>query len=603
MPTDEFTLAEMQETVHSLLAQSLERHAGDEAIVTPGRRALSYSELGRQLDRDHAFLRGAGLGARSRLGVAMPPGAAGLVAMAAVARSAACAHFDPELDVDSFARLMSAMRLDGVIVPAEAASNAARAARRLGIALIELTTPADAAAGAHDLSTDALRRPAPPELPGPDDLAFLWHTSGTTGAPKIVPYRQWQICFDVRKRVARRGIGGADRCLVASTPASAVTTRLCLLSNLAAGAVIIHAGDLTAESILWAIESLSPTYFMAAPALHSRLLELIEKRGKAPEHRLRAIYSSFAEQSPQVRSRLQQALGVPMVVAYGMTEMGGIAETPLPPETAPLESVGRPVLDLVVADETGRHLGPGQEGEVWVRGPEVIAAYESPPEANLDAFRHGWFRTGDCGVLDERGFLHLTGRIKDAINRGGVKISPTEVEFALTGHPAVREAAVFARRHPTLGEDVCAAVVFEDGRTATEAEMRRFVRHRLSASKVPTRIVASAAVPRNAAGKLQRTDLPAFGEALLKQSWQPPAGPGEQKLAEIFRQTLRVDEIGRDDRFFDRGGDSLRAVEALEQIEEVFGVSLSMDTLLENPTLAALAALIAEQRAGLTAAP
>jgi non-ribosomal peptide synthetase component F len=118
----------MKETVHSMLAHPLQVHAGAEAIVTPGRRSLTYAELGRQLERDHAFLRRSGFGARSRIGVAMPPGAEGLAVIAAVARSAACAHFDPELDVDSLARLMSTMRLEAVVVPEGLASNAVRAA-------------------------------------------------------------------------------------------------------------------------------------------------------------------------------------------------------------------------------------------------------------------------------------------------------------------------------------------------------------------------------------------------------------------------------------------------------------------------------------------
>lgn len=576
-----------------MLAHSLQVHAGAEAIVTPGRRSLTYAELGRQLERDHAFFRRSGFGARSRIGVAMPPGPEGLAVIAAVARSAACAHFDPELDVDSLTRLMSTMRLEAVVVPEGPVSNAVRAARNLGMSLIELSTPAEGAAGTHELRTDSRRPPASAGLPGPDDLAFVWHTSGTTGVPKIVPYEQWRICFDVRKRVERRRIVSTDRCLVTSTLSSAATTRVSTLSNLAAGAAVIHAGDLTAESTVLAIESLAPTYFLAAPALHSRLLELIEQRGRAIEHCLRVIYSSFAEQSPEVRSRLEQLLRVPMVVAYGMTETGGIAETPLPPDTPPPGSVGRPVAEVVIADADGNAVGPGQEGEVWVRGPEVIPAYESPPEANRDSFRDGWFRTGDCGHLDDRGFLHLTGRVKDAINRGGVKVSPVEVELALASHPAVYEAGVFARRHPTLAEDLCAAVVFAEGRVASEAELRRFVRQRLSATKVPTRIVAATSLPRNAAGKLQRKDLAEFGEALLMRSWEPPEGSREEQVATIFRLVLGVDDIGRHDQFFDRGGDSLRAVEVIERIHQTFGVPLTMDDLLEDPSVAALAQIIA----------
>lgn len=584
----------MKETVHSLLAQSLQLHAAREAIVAPGRASLNYDGLGRQLARDHAFLRSAGFGARSRIGVAMPPGPEGLVVIAAVAASAACAPLEPDLDVGTLGRLMTAMRIDGVVVAEGSASNAARAARSLGIPLIQVSVPAGGPAGAHELRTDSRRPAAAPELPGPDDLAFVWHTSGTTGVPKVVAYEQWRICFDVRKRIDRRRLSSSDRCLVTSTLSSAATARVAVLSNLAVGAAAMHPVDLSAESILAAVESLAPTYFLAAPALHSRLLELIEKRGKVPTHRLRAVYSSFAEQSPQARARFEQMLGVPMVVSYGMTEVGGIAETPLPPEVAPPGSVGRPHVEVAIADDRGGFLDRGQAGEVWVRGPEVIEAYESPAEANRESFRDGWFRTGDCGLLDEHGFLHLTGRIKDAINRGGVKVSPAEVESALESHPAVREAAAFARPHTTLGEDLCAAVVFEQGRRASEAELRRFVRHRLSAAKVPTRIVAVTSLPRNAAGKLQRTELAAFGAAMLKQSCQPPAGPHEEQVAKMFCQVLRVDDIGRNDQFFDRGGDSLRAVELLERIKESFGVSLTMDTLLENPGVDDLAHIIAQ---------
>ncbi len=588
-PTGRLTLAEMKETVRSLLAHSIDRSPGAEAIVAPGRPSLSYAELGRQLDRDHAFLRGAGFGAGARIGVAMPGGAEALAVTAAVARSAACAPLDPDLGVDFLASLMATMRLDAVVVPAGSSSNAASAARRTGVALIRLSTAADGAAGSHALSAEPGRPAASADMPGADDLAFLWHTSGTTGTPKVVPFEQWRVCFDARKRAARRRFDGADRCLVASTMSSAATARVCLLSNLAAGATIIATGDLSAEGLLRSIESLAPTYFLAAPALHRRLLELIGKQGRPPRHRLRVLYSSFAEQSPQLCADLEAALGVPVTVSYGMTELGGIAETPLPPETAPPGSVGRPVLELVIAGDDGAFLGAGQAGEVWVRGPEVLAAYESPPGANGEAFRDGWFRTGDCGYLDERGFLFLTGRIKDVINRGGVKISPSEVELLLASHPAVREAAVFARRHATLGEDACAAVVFEPGRAVGEAELRRFVRQRLSAARTPTRIVAAATLPRNTAGKLQRTELAAFGEALLRQSRQPPRDACEEQIARIFGELLQVDDIGRADLFFDRGGDSLRAVEVLERIKEQFGVSLSMDTLLDDPSVAGLA--------------
>lgn len=582
----------MKETVHSLLREAVRLHQASDAIVAPGRDSLSYADLGRQLALDHASFRQQGLGPRARIGVAMEAGPEGLVAILAAAAAAACAPLDPDLTVSALELLMVEMRIDGLVVAEGSTSNAVRAARAAGIPLLLLTTSSGEPAGAHALRGESKKRPVIAEWPDPDDVAFLWHTSGTTGAPKIVPYEQWRTCAVARERISRRGICSKDRCLIASTTTSAATVRTGLLPNLAAGASVIHTGELSADAILGAIECLGPTYFMAPPALHSRLLEILERRCGRLNHRLRMIYSSFAEQSPQVRDRLELLLGVPMIETYGMTEVGGIAETPQPPETAPPGSVGRPVSEVAIADAHGTFVPSGQEGEVWVRGPEVMPGYESPPEATRDSFCNGWFRTGDFGRFDDRGFLYLTGRIKDAINRGGVKVFPYEVEAALVSHPAVREAAVFARRHPTLGEDVCAAVVFEEERAVSEAELRRFVRHQLSAAKVPTRIVAASALPRNAAGKLRRSELAAFGETLLNRVWEPPEGPHEEQLAAIFRHVLRLDDIGRNDGFFDRGGDSLRAVEVLERIQEDFGVSVAMDELLEHSSVVGLARVI-----------
>jgi len=582
------------ETVYSLLTDPLQRHAAAEALVAPGRASLTYAEFGRQLEHTHAFLRRAGFGPRSRIGVALPEGPETLVVILAAAASAVCAPLDPDLATGALEGLMAAMRIDCLVVPEGSTSNAACAARALGVPLLLLSPALNGPAGAHELATDCRGEPASPQRPGPEDLAFLWHTSGTTGTPKVVPYEQWRICADVRKRIARRALGRTDRCLITMVMSSSVLVRTGLLPNLAVGAAVVHAGDLRAESLVAALEDLAPTYFFAAPALHTRLLEILEQRGTGIRHNLRVIYSSFAEQSPDVRSRLERLLGVPMVVAYGMTEVGAISETSLPPDDAPMQSVGRPTAEVAIADDAGNFLSRGQEGEVWVRGPEVIGAYESPPEANRDSFRDSWFRTGDCGRIDERGFLHLTGRIKDVINRGGVKVSPSEVELVLASHPAVREAAVFARRHPTLGEDVSAAVVFETGRRASEAELRRFARHRLSATKVPTRIVAADSIPRNAAGKLQRAELAVFGEAMLRQAWEAPRGLHEEQVARIFRLVLRTEDIGRGDQFFDRGGDSLRAIEVLERIRECLGAAVSMDTLLDNPSVAGLARAVAE---------
>ena len=163
-------------------------------------------------------------------------------------------------------------------------------------------------------------------------------------------------------------------------------------------------------------------------------------------------------------------------------------------------------------DEAGKLLRPGETGEIVIRGDNVTAGYENNPKANAEAFVDGWFRTGDQGVIDADGYIRLTGRLKEIINRGGEKISPREVDEALMDHPAVLQAVTFAVPHPMLGEDVAAAVVLREGASASEKDLRTFVSERLAAFKTPRKIMLVAEIPKGATGKLQRIGLAAkFG--------------------------------------------------------------------------------------------
>jgi acyl-CoA synthetase (AMP-forming)/AMP-acid ligase II/acyl carrier protein len=575
-----------------MLSSAVAAHAGSDAIIAPGRESLRYADLGRQLTADFAFFRQHGFGPQSRIGVAMPAGPEVMVATLSAASFATCAPLADDLEVQVLEGLMNAMRLDGLIVPAGSRSNAVHAARSSGVTLIELSSPAAARAGEHELSCRARSAPAALDLPAMSDLAALWHTSGTTGIPKIVPCEQWRLCMGARLRAERRRASPADRFLMDAPPSSAVAFRSGLLPCLSAGAAVIAAGRLDGELLVTALEQLAPTHLHASPALHARLAEILSSRSTPLAHHLKAIFAGYAEVPRAVRSRLQAQLGVPMIVGYGSTETGVIAQTPSPPDTAPEGSVGRPLIDLIIADDDGNALPPGREGELCVRGPEVIAAYESPPEANREHFRDGWFRTGDCGRIDEDGFLFITGRIKDLINRGGMKVAPHEVESVLALHPAVRDVAVFGRHHPTLGEDVCALVVIRKPHSAAEIDLRRFARRHLASWKVPSRIITTEAIARSSAGKLVRADLRSEAERRARQEWQPACGQYEEAVASMFAQVLGVDDMGRRDNFFERGGDSLRAADVLGRAEALFGVAMDFEALLDHPDVAGFARAI-----------
>jgi acyl-CoA synthetase (AMP-forming)/AMP-acid ligase II len=208
---------------------------------------------------------------------------------------------------------------------------------------------------------------------------------------------------------------------------------------------------------------------------------------------------------------LEAAFGAPVLEAYGMTEAAHQMSTnPLPPAPHLPGSVGIGTdVKITIRNSDGKVLPAGERGEVCIFGPNVITGYENNPEANATAFFEGnWFRTGDQGVLDENGYLMLTGRLKEMINRGGEKIAPREVDEVLLSHPAVAQAVTFALPHDKLGEEVAAAVVLREGAAgASEGELRDLVRARLADFKVPRRIVFVDAIPTGPTGKLQRIGL------------------------------------------------------------------------------------------------
>jgi acyl-CoA synthetase (AMP-forming)/AMP-acid ligase II len=207
--------------------------------------------------------------------------------------------------------------------------------------------------------------------------------------------------------------------------------------------------------------------------------------------------------------RLEETFSCPVIESYGMTEATHqMTSNRLPPGKRKPGSVGAAAgPDVAIMGAGGLLLTEGQTGEIVIKGANVTSGYEANPTANEDAFVNGWFRTGDQGVMDEDGYLHITGRLKELINRGGEKVSPLEVDDVLMDHPAVAQVVTFAMPHDKLGEDVAAAIVLRNGAEATERDIRDFARQRLVEFKVPRKVVFLDEIPKGATGKLQRIGL------------------------------------------------------------------------------------------------
>ena len=577
-------------TFSRLLAASIRDHRPAVAVVAPGGPDLSYADLGRTLDTMAATLAAAGFGRGTRIGVALPDGRDFAIAMLAVCSTATCAPLNAALDEEALVRLLVAMRIDALIVPEGADSAAVRAAQRAAVTPIALRGLSSDSVGNLALVPESTRGSVALDVPRTDDIALLMHTSGTTGAPKIVPLNQWRVAETVRNRVELSQIGASDRCLVALPLHSSAGIRRAL-AGLVSGGSIICPGAIAADATIDLLESLAPTQYFAPPASHIALLEAFERRTPRPRHCLKAIWAGTTDLPDAVRSRLERVFAVPVIVGYGSTESGSVAQTPFPPAQAPAGSVGRATnIEIGIADDAGQLLGPDAPGEIVVRGPEVFDGYENDDDANRAAFRDGWFRTGDVGRIDRDGFVYVSGRHTDIINRGGTKIAPSEIEAALIRHPQVIEAAAFAIPHPTLAQDLAAAVVLRD--RVSESELRRFLRAGLATFKIPARIVDVARLPRGTGGKVERSKLAALVAASIQPVKEPPIGREETEVARIFADVLKAPAVGREDNFFDLGGESLSAMQVLAAVEAALGVPVGLEVLFDHPTVSEFTAAI-----------
>lgn len=280
-----------------------------------------------------------------------------------------------------------------------------------------------------------------------------------------------------------------------------------------------------------------------------------------------------------------------------MTEAGAITSNT--PKHRKPGSVGRSTGSQIgILSQLGQFLPAEREGEIVVRGEAVMQCYRNDPEANRNTFHEGWLRTGDLGRLDAEGYLFVTGRIKEIINRGGEKVLPSEIENCLMAHPAVVEAVAFGVPHPTLGEDVMAAVVLKSGAAAGESELRRFAGERIANFKLPRRIVFSCAIPKGATGKPARAELAAQLGTKFNSAWDlaGAATDVEKRLTAIWQKILKVEPIDTRDDFFQLGGDSLALTLMMTEIEAEFGVEDEAE-FLSTPNIETLARIAARSPA------
>lgn len=485
------------------------------AIGAPDRPWLSYAGLADQFGRTLELLHRAGVGRGDRVAIVLPNGPEMAAAFLTVAQGAVTAPLNPAYSPEEFDFYLSDLKARAIILPTDYEGPALETACKHGLIVLRLSFDVTDPAGIFTLTAEATTGRVPDTaLAGSDDIALILHTSGTTSRPKIVPLLQRNVAASACHIREALALTPADRCLNVMPLFHIHGLIAAVSASLVAGASVWCAPGFDAVRFFGWLDDARPSWYTAVPTMHQLILQRAPRNAKiiacAP---LRFLRSSSASLPAQVMRELAATFNAPVIEAYGMTEAAHqMASNPLPPRAQKPGAVGVAAGPLMrIAHEVENRLLDGGKGEVVISGPNVTPGYEGNPEANAKSFfvedGQRWFRTGDQGALDDEGYLTLTGRLKEIINRGGEKISPLEVDGVLMDHPAVQQVVTFAMPHDKLGEEVAAAVVLREGMAADEAAIRAFAATRLAAFKVPRRVIVLNEIPKGATGKLQRIGL------------------------------------------------------------------------------------------------
>ena len=481
------------------------------AISAPGRQSLHYFGLRQQVEKTVGALNDLGIGRNDPVAIVLPNGPEMASAVVSVAAGATTAPLNPAYTSKEFEFYLNDLQARLLLVQRDVDTPAIGAAKKLGMKIAHLHfDPADPAGVVELVGESAGRSANQAGFAEADDVALVLHTSGTTSRPKIVPLTHRNICASAANIADSLALTPEDCCLNIMPLFHIHGLIAAVLSSLCAGASVTCTPGFNALRVFAWMKEIDPSWYTAVPTMHQAILARASRNQDVIDaSRLRLIRSSSASLPQQVMDAVEKAFGVPVIEAYGMTEAAHqMASNPLPPRERVPGSVGVAAgPEIAIMDEAGTRLPAGSIGEIVIRGPNVTAGYQRNPQANAVAFTDGWFRTGDQGVLNENGYLRLTDRLKEIINRGGEKISPREVDEVILDHPDIAQVVTFSVPHDKLGEDVAAAVVLNDGVVLAEKELQSFVAERLADFKVPRIILFVDEIPKGATGKLVRIGL------------------------------------------------------------------------------------------------
>ncbi|OBT51327.1 hypothetical protein VE04_08372 [Pseudogymnoascus sp. 24MN13] len=476
------------------LSNSFPRSDNAAAVIIPGPTPLtiSYGELTRLVSSFQSRLAQLGITPQSAVSIALPNTIEFIVSFLASSwQRAIAAPLNSAYKQEEFEFYIDDLKSALALVPkGEFAKDgpAVRAARKYQAAIAECYWDGNKREVVLDVKDQGKLKGKGGqnvEKAQPDDVALVLHTSGTTGRPKAVPLTHRNLTRTMKNIQATYELSPADRTMLVMP-----------LFN-------VH-GFLVGFLGLFDFITHKANWYTAVPTIHQILL-----RNPPPSTKpnIRFIRSCSSPLSPTTFHQLEEQYNAPVLEAYAMTEAAHqMTSSPLPPGKRQPGSVGiGQGVEIRILDQAGKEVPQGAEAEICIRGENVTKGYLNNPAANESSFtKDGFFRTGDQGKLDKDGYVFITGRIKELINKGGEKISPIELDNVLARHPAVSEAVSFAIPDELYGQDIGVAIVLKPGQQPGEDELRGWVSEKLAKFKIPKKVYFTEIMPKTATGKIQR---------------------------------------------------------------------------------------------------
>ena len=441
-----------------------------------------------------------------RAAIVLPNGPLMASSFLSISSYMSAAPLNPSYKQEEFEFYLDDLKPKFLLVEPNSKSLAVIAAKNLNIPVFEMKISDNQPLGTFELFDKETNYKNPNDY----DEALVLHTSGTTSRPKIVPLSNLNIFTSAVNISKSLKLTADDHCLNIM-PLFHIHGLIAVLSASAkVGASVCASNGFNALKFLDLAETQNISWYSGVPTMHQAILLRAQKNSdKAKKLNLRFIRSSSASLPPTIFEQLNDIFQTPVIEAYGMTEATHqMASNPLPPAIQKPGLVGMPAgPEICIMNDKNEKLSQGEIGEICIKGDNVTNGYENNPEANKQSFINDWFRTGDEGFFDEDGYLKISGRLKEIINKGGEKISPLEVDNILMDFPPIDQALCFGYKDKMLGEDIAVAIKLKENKSCTEDDIKSYANEKLAKFKIPKKIFIVEDIPKGATGKLQRIGL------------------------------------------------------------------------------------------------